>query len=88
MARCSTRYITRGEGLRILAESMHELKFCMTQEEAEYARNRACKYKSRTDIKYCMEHHNCRGCSVDRAYNDQLRTIANLNVLLKEVSSL
>ena len=79
------RYITRGEGLRILAESMHELKFCMTQEEVEYCFGLACKYKSLTDSFYCGS-RSCASCGINKLKNKQLSKIGLIEKILKEVN--
>ena len=85
MAHCSTRYVTRGEGLRILAEARYELKFTRTLEEARYAYKRACKYKSLCFSEYCGSRP-CRECHIEKEYNEQLRTIAFAKQILNEIN--
>ena len=79
------RIVTRGEGLRILAESLHELKFTRTPEEALYAFKRACKYKGLTDPHYCGS-RSCSNCNVQCAYYRQLHTINFAKTILSEVN--
>ena len=76
------RIISYDEGKKIINETMHELKFCITLDEVDYAKNLACMYKSNLDIMDCMQHRHCHGCFIDRACNDQKRRINNLNRLL------
>lgn len=76
------RHIAYGEGQKILAKTLSELRFCRTIDEVAYARRLACKYKSNLDTMYCMQHHGCRGCCVDRACNNQKRMINSLNTIL------
>ena len=78
----SGHLVTRGEGLRLLANSVHEMKFCRTSDEALYCFRIACKYKSLTSPHYCGSRP-CERCYVQQLYNEQLRVIAFADEILK-----
>lgn len=77
------RIVTRGEGIRILAEAKHEMKFSRTADEASYAFRRACKYQGLVNPHYCGS-RDCANCSIQRMYYEQLSKIAFINNILKE----
>lgn len=77
------KIVTRGEGIRILAEAKHEMKFSRTADEASYAFRRACKYQGLVNPHYCGS-RSCESCSIHRMYNEQLSKIAFINNILKE----
>lgn len=76
------KIVTRGEGIRILAEAKHEMKFSRTTDEASYAFRRACKYQGLVNPHYCGS-RDCASCSIQRMYNEQLGKIAFINNILK-----
>ena len=79
------RYVTKAEGLRILAEAKYELKFARTTEEARYAFRVACKYQGLCDPSYCCS-RSCDACHIQRSYNEQLRTINFTREILEAIN--
>lgn len=78
------KIVTRGEGIRILAEAKHEMKFSRTTDEASYAFRRACKYQGLVNPHYCGS-RSCENCSIQRMYNEQLGKIAFISNILKSM---
>ena len=78
--------VTKGEGLRILANAMHDMKFARTPGDAEKCYDTACKYTGLTNAYYCCSRRSCNDCRVQKEYNKQLQKIAFMRTNMKRVT--